>query len=902
MKRVWIFLLLIIFAINVYADVLPGSEFFNSHIFAHDQAIGGSTSANIETASSILVNPSTGSFLKQLAITTSLGGLTSLGTYGLLGISYPTLIGTFSGQVLYYGIPSKGVFGGTFAFSKDVADDLGVGFGLTATSGVSVGLNLGFVYKVKEDLNPGLGIKKLIWGGSLLNLGLPIVISNYSPFPSLPTIRSGVDLMFLRTDPVKFNFVGDVVLGAWGLNAEINGGLSANILDILVLKGGGFFGVNRYGYGFGATLKYTLERQWGIERLDIRLHYSYNNVLYSSSGASGSGHWVGFDFALGTIDSAPPKINIDIDVSKNNEIDLDLSKNIKFLYFASSAEKVVYISPNYDGRKDKVKINLNIAENGILKEWKLIVKDAKGNEVKVISSKLRREFSLDFEELLRRLFAPKKSVDVPREISWDGTDAKGKVVSDGEYFLQVYAKDFEGNEAYSPVFKVIVDNTPPSGSVSVPYYIFSPNGDGNKDDITFTLKDLTKGDEWIAYIEDVSGNVVKTWNLGTDPVDSITWGGLGDDGKLLPDGNYNFVLRGEDKAGNIFITSIKGIIISTKLRNLFVKSDIYEISPNNDGYLDKANINIIIDDTNGLQKLNVYVKDTKNDKVMRQWNFEGNKILTNVYWDGTDNSGNVVWDGVYVVYADAEYIDGNKPVSPPIQIKVDATPPQTKISFSPPLFSPDADGVNDEVVFTFNVSDDSEIDEWSFKILTPDGKRVFKEFKGRGAVPSEITWDGVGDNGDTVDSAEEYPLVFEVKDKLGNKSVIRPAVLPTDILVEVTPYGYKIRVHSIEFAFGSAEVTPKGLAIIKRVAEKLKKFRGYKIRVEGHTDNVGSYDYNLKLSKARAESVMRELIKLGIDKDRISAEGFAFDRPIAPNDTEEGRAKNRRVEFLLIRD
>ncbi len=369
MKRVWIFLL-IIFAINVYADVLPGSEFFNSHIFAHDQAIGGSTSANIETASSILVNPSTGSFLKQLAITTSLGGFTSLGTYGLLGISYPTLIGTFSGQVLYYGMPSKGVFGGTFAFSKDVADDLGVGFGLTATSGVSVGLNLGFVYKAKEDLNPGLGIKKLIWGGSLLNLGLPIVISNYSPFPSLPTIRSGVDLMFLRTDPVKFNFVGDVVLGAWGLNAEINGGLSANILDILVLKGGGFFGVNRYGYGFGATLKYTLERQWGIERLDIRLHYSYNNVLYSSSGASGSGHWVGFDFALGTIDTTPPKINIDVEVSKNNEIDLDLSKNIKFLYFASSAEKVVYISPNYDGRKDKVKINLNIAENGILKEWK----------------------------------------------------------------------------------------------------------------------------------------------------------------------------------------------------------------------------------------------------------------------------------------------------------------------------------------------------------------------------------------------------------------------------------------------------------------------------------------------------------------------------------------------------
>lgn len=903
MRRILTLILFTTLSFWGFSQTLGGSEFVNANLSASDQSIGGNDVVNTETSSSILINPSTGAYLKQFAITTSLGGLTRTGTYGLLGISYPTVIGTFSGQFLYYGLPvGMNIFGATLAFSKDVADDLGVGFGITATSGVSFGLNFGFVYKMVRDFSPGLGLKEFTWGASLLNLGLPIIVSNNNPFPSLPTVKGGLDLMFLRTDPVKFSFDAGLSLGAWGLNAELNGGLKVNILDTVLIKGGGFAGNNRLGWSAGATLKYTLERQWGIERLDIRVHYSLLSVISSASGISDIGHWVGFDFALGTIDTTPPKIDINLDVSKNEEINLNLTRKLDFIYFGSSAEaKPIYISPNYDGRKDRIKINLNIQEGGILREWKIIVKDAKNNIVKTIESKIRRDFSLDFEELFRRLFAPKESVSVPGFVYWDGTDAKGKVVADGEYSIQVFAKDIEGNESSSKVFKVIVDNTPPTGSVSIPYSIFSPNGDGNKDDITFTLKNLTKGDEWNAWVEDQKDNRVKNWNLGTTPADKIVWAGLGDDGKLLPDGNYTFYLKGEDLAGNVFITNITGILISTKLRNILVSSDIYEISPNTDGLFDRANINVFIDDFNGLQRLSVYVKDPRTGKVIKTWNMEGGKFLTNLFWDGTDNTGNVTVDDVYVVYADAEYIDGNRPVSPEISIKVDATPPQARISFQPSVFSPDNDGVDDEVFFKINVSDDSDITDWSFKIWYPGAKRVFKEFKGTGTPPTEIIWDGIGDNGDLVDSAEEYPLSFEVSDKLGNKTSLRPATLPTDILVEITPYGYKIRVHSIEFAFASAELTPKGVQIVRRVADKLRKFGGYRIRVEGHTDNVGSFDYNLRLSKARAESVKKELVKNGLASDRITTEGYSFERPIAPNDTEEGRARNRRVEFILIK-
>jgi outer membrane protein OmpA-like peptidoglycan-associated protein len=73
-----------------------------------------------------------------------------------------------------------------------------------------------------------------------------------------------------------------------------------------------------------------------------------------------------------------------------------------------------------------------------------------------------------------------------------------------------------------------------------------------------------------------------------------------------------------------------------------------------------------------------------------------------------------------------------------------------------------------------------------------------------------------------------------------------------------------------------------------------------RIRVEGHTDNVGGKSYNQDLSQRRARAVVRALVQRGIAAGRLEAQGYGFDRPVASNATAAGRAKNRRVEFTIL--
>ncbi|PIU49782.1 MAG: OmpA family protein [Desulfobacterales bacterium CG07_land_8_20_14_0_80_52_14] len=102
----------------------------------------------------------------------------------------------------------------------------------------------------------------------------------------------------------------------------------------------------------------------------------------------------------------------------------------------------------------------------------------------------------------------------------------------------------------------------------------------------------------------------------------------------------------------------------------------------------------------------------------------------------------------------------------------------------------------------------------------------------------------------------------------------------------------------IHFDTGKAVIRPESEAVVRQIVTMLRDHADLNILVEGHTDDVGADDANLKLSKQRAEAVVQVIVAQGIAQQRLSAAGFGEKKPIADNKTEKGRAKNRRVELV----
>lgn len=105
---------------------------------------------------------------------------------------------------------------------------------------------------------------------------------------------------------------------------------------------------------------------------------------------------------------------------------------------------------------------------------------------------------------------------------------------------------------------------------------------------------------------------------------------------------------------------------------------------------------------------------------------------------------------------------------------------------------------------------------------------------------------------------------------------------------------------TIKFDTAKATIKPESFPILDEVVSVLKDGPDVKMGIYGHTDSRGSREMNINLSKARAASVVNYLVNKGIDRNRLKSDGFGPDKPVDTNDTDEGRAKNRRVEFKVL--
>jgi len=114
------------------------------------------------------------------------------------------------------------------------------------------------------------------------------------------------------------------------------------------------------------------------------------------------------------------------------------------------------------------------------------------------------------------------------------------------------------------------------------------------------------------------------------------------------------------------------------------------------------------------------------------------------------------------------------------------------------------------------------------------------------------------------------------------------------------PVKEKVVLRGVNFDFDSARLQEDAQVILDQAVEILDRNPGREIVIEGHTDWTGPEEYNMQLSEQRARAVMDYMVENGIDTSRLSTVGYGETQPIAPNDTRDGRARNRRVEMKVL--
>lgn len=569
-------------------------------------------------------------------------------------------------------------------------------------------------------------------------------------------------------------------------------------------------------------------------------------------------------------------------------------------------------SPNGDGIKDLLFINIQAPRPENVLEYQISVSqaDSAGAPQGVPVRQWRG------------------SRDLMDHYEWDGRTDSGIRAPDGSYVV-VMRILYDNDDLFQAASKPIgLDTVAPSAQLAVDPLVFSPNGDGNKDQISIRQTSV-QGDDWTGRIRNASGSTIRTWGW-KQAVASFVWDGKDATGAIVRDGVYSYELEAQDSAGNRTVLRQAGITVDATRPKVYVTASDTGMSPNGDGIRDEVSFAITVERREGIESWRFSLVD-RQGLEKSYFGGSGGEVPARLVWDGRDLQGQVV-QGEYVGKLMVRYTKGDLAEAASTPVLVDVDPPKVEISVIPEYFSPDGDGEGDTLQVGIGVDAAAGIVEWKLEVFetaivessTPNAvksERLFMEWSGKGKPPARISWNGISSRGELVESATDYPFSFVARDQLGNTTTVS-GFIAVDVLVIRDGDRLKIKVPSIVFRANYADfvglgkdIVDRNEKVIERIAQILNKFPDYRIRIEGHANNIGKMlGYSsariqaeetkelVPLSTGRAELVRSMLVQNGVDSRRLSVEGKGSSEPVVSFTDVENRWKNRRVEFVLIKN
>lgn len=560
-------------------------------------------------------------------------------------------------------------------------------------------------------------------------------------------------------------------------------------------------------------------------------------------------------------------------------------------------------SPNADGVKDVLRFLPEATSASTILSWSLSVLDASRQPV--------RRFTGNN--------AP------PASVSWDGKNQTGGQAADGIYIGQLEVRYDTGATEQANSFEITLDTVAPKIELATEYLLFSPNNSGRRDTLTIQQNSVP-GDNWEASIRNAAGTVVRSYSW-RNRAENLIWDGTDANGNRLPDGIYSYIISSEDAAGNRVSQNINNIQLDARVPQAFVTVASQGFSPTGNGRFDTISIGVVATIRDGMDSWRLSLQD---ERGISRKNFRGTAntaLPAEFVWDGKADDGSIT-QGSYTAVLSIDYTKGDRVEVQSSSFLLDSEGPRAAIRITPEFFSPDNDGIDDELRINLSVSDLSPIESWTFEIIevaVQEGQaarreRPFFTWSGRGMPAERLVWDGRSQRGELVEAATDYPYRFTIEDIYGNKTTLT-GVIMVDVLVIRDGDRLKIKVPSIVFRSNAADfnalpadVVESNNRVLRRIAQILNRFRDYNIRIEGHANSLAKIQglaqaaidreettELLPLSENRARLVMQKLVEFGVESRRLSVRGLGSSEPVVPFSDAENRWKNRRVEFILIK-
>ncbi|MDR2602881.1 MAG: OmpA family protein, partial [Spirochaetaceae bacterium] len=597
-------------------------------------------------------------------------------------------------------------------------------------------------------------------------------------------------------------------------------------------------------------------------------------------GGSSFNVWDGFDengflcpdgdyiYSLFSIDmagnaSSVPEVNFSIDTQKTSLM----------LRAAAAA-----FSPNGDGVQDSIAITPVIKSSGV---------EAYDLEIRSVEGVLVKKYSGNGEP--------------PKTIEWDGYDGEGRLCADNRYAAHIAVVSRNSGMAKTASTQTFLLKTKgPYSSVSAPPYAtaFSPDGDGRKDFLPIQIQTSSES-EWKAEIRrENDGAVVwrKTWYNTNVP--SFDWDGTDESGNIVQDGKYAFTLSSNDGAGNTAHSVLSPITVDKRPVSAALTASFVYFSPNGKNKTQKFKLFVPLKE--GVQSWDFAIYSSAGGTPVKRLLGNDSPAPENFEWDGLLADGSAA-EGSFYASVNIVYWKGNLAAAESGSFTCSGSPPVISANVAPEFFSPDEDGVDDELIINLKAESVLPLSSWSFTVYdyspSSSGKgKPFWSISGKSQVTSRAIWNGRSSSGasaksgELVQSATDYPYDFTVTDVEG-QSATASGFITVDVLVIRDGDFLRIQVPAITFRGNAAdfdglskEVMTRNDWILGRITRALNRFKEYTVLIEGHANPVlgtaGEEAELLDLSTARAVFVKQQLVRQGISASRLSAKGVGASRLI----------------------